>query len=228
MFSSPSVLVMPNVPALWLLGIMPFNGPALAHRPLFLMSLPMDNSPYWVSPPLQLTLNEQQPIHPPPHHHHPSIYPPTPPPIRPCPQPLLSTVHLIHSRRYWFSVGKIKKAMNFNAFCLSLSLPLSVIPPIHLFSTPSSPDPSLCCVLSWGKDKGEGDGTVMEGRGGGVGGVALGHFSFLNPGRSRPPPFLLTSLLIAGTIRMETRNDPSGRSSLIPCVWLYTSLCYLN
>ncbi len=114
--------------------------------------------------------------------------PPTPPPIRPCPQPLLSTVHLIHSRRYWFSVGKIKKAMNFNAFCLSLSLSLSVIPPIHLFSTPSSPDPSLCCVLSWGKDKGEGDGTGMEGRGGGVGGVALGHFSFPNPGRSAPPP----------------------------------------
>ncbi len=207
----------------------PFNGPALAHRPLFLMSLPMDNSPYWGSPLLQLTLNEQQPIHPTTTTTIHLSTPPTPPPIRPCPQPLLSTVHLIHSRRYWFSVGKIKKAMNFNAFCLSLSPSLSLLyppstffPPLLLLTHPSA------AFFPGGRIKERGMGQSWRGE---VEGLVvwrwvISHFWTLDA--HPPPPFLLTSLLIAGTIRMETRNDPSGRSSLIPCVWLYTSLCYLN
>lgn len=45
---------------------------------------------------------------------------------------------------------------------LSVSLSLIPPPPSTFFFTPST-DPSLCYVLSWGKDKGEGDGTVREG-----------------------------------------------------------------
>ncbi len=217
----------------------PFTGPDLAHRPLFLMSLPMDNSPYWGSPPLQLTLNEQQPITP--LHHHPSIYPPnTPLPSAPARNHCCPLFTLIHSRRYWFSVGKIKKAMNFNAFCLSLS-PLSLSPSLSLSLslslcyTPHHLFPPLLLLTHPSaaffpggriKERGMGHSWRERWRGWWCWRWVISHFRTLDA--HPPPPFLLTSLLIAGTIRMETRNDPSGRSSLIPCVWLYTSLCYLN
>lgn len=77
---------------------------------------------------------------------------PPPPPCFPEPllppsssfglQPLLSTSHLIHSRQYWFSAWKIKKAMNFNA---QLSVRLS---PSHLATlTLFSPFPILLVLI---------------------------------------------------------------------------------
>lgn len=104
-----------------------FQGPA------FSTSLSFGQKPH--APTLTTALNEQQPPCPPtpilpifftslvsvslptPLHH----------PILDL-QPPLSTVHLIYSRQYWFSVSKIKKAMNFNAFCAP--------PPTHLLYPP--------------------------------------------------------------------------------------------